>query len=464
MSDAALSNAQLDAHKELLREMARINRQLQEQKKKTAELSRQQKDGFDAMRDAAEDAKQGIGWALSFAAALAVVYPGINTLHEHANYELSLSGGNALHPFVWTSGTVKDLENWTARKAINWGIEYAGGETSYIFPLSGKPRVTSGFGMRVHPVLGIRKMHNGVDFAATEGTQVLAIQQGIVITVAEDDAAGKYIKIKHANGEVSSYLHLSQQYVEQGDAVSTGQKIGEVGSTGRSTGAHLHLGLQHADGEYYDPMTVVGVTTTAPMWEYFQDVVAASESRGTGDLQAINELGYVGRFQMGTPALCDAGYIKQQVCDAQPVGNKFLEYAGNWTIAGGRESFLKSEGHQKEAYRRWQKRNLMAGRQAGIISDLTPAHKVAGFLHASQFGVGNAIKWYGYGQDSKDANGVNTSEIARRGEDSFKAKYGSSASAATMLGAIEGRQIAQTSSQDGAQGVKMASSGVGASF
>lgn len=464
MSNSALTNAQLDAHKELLRELAKLNRRLDAQKKATAKLVQQQKVGFDSLHDSVEDGKQGIGWALSFAAAIAAVYPGINTLHEQANYEVELSHGTAVHPFVWMSGKVKDCENWTARKAINWGIAYVGGETSYNFPLAGKPRVTSGFGMRTHPVLGIRKMHNGVDFAAPTGTPVLAIQSGIVMTVAEDGAAGKYIKIKHANGEVSSYLHLHAQDVDVGDSVSTGQRIGEVGSTGRSTGAHLHLGLQRADGQYYDPMTVVGVTTTAPMWEYFQDVVAASESRGSGDLAAVNEYNFVGRFQMGTPALCDAGYMTKQLCDTNPVGNSHLDYASNWTIAGGKPAFLKSESHQKEAYRRWQKRNLLAGRNAGIITDMTPAHKVAGFLHASQFGVGNAIKWYRNGQDSKDGNGVNTSEIARRGEEAFKSKYGTGASAATLLAAIEGRQIAQSNAQGGAEGVKMASSGVGASF
>lgn len=458
----SLSNAQMGAHKELLQELKLAREALRKESIKRDKQHAETKAALAVLHDGVEDAKQGLGWAVSAAIAVAIVYPGINNLHKYANLEIEFSGGRTIKPLVALSGMVKDAETWIAREAMHWGVERGGGDVSYIAPLAGKLRVTSGFGVRTHPVLGTRKMHNGVDYAAPVGTEVLAVQSGIAAVVSEDDAAGKYIKILHANGEVSTYMHLSVQSIEKGDAVSTGQKIGEVGSTGRSTGPHLHFGIQHSNGEYYDPVSVIGIAATAQQWEYFQDTVAASESQGNGDWAAINPLGFRGRYQMGTPALCDAGYVTRAVCESQPSGNSDLDRASSWTISGGSDAFLSSEAHQKEAYRRWQKRNLKAGRNAGVITDTTPAYKIAGFMHAAQFGVGNAIDWYRSAQDSKDGNGVSTSDYAARGERAFLAKYGRGASGATMLAAVEG--TAQVAATNAAQGVIIASANFGARF
>ena len=106
-------------------------------------------------------------------------------------------------------------------------------------PINGA-RISSGFGGRKHPILGYRKMHTGVDFAAPTGTPVLAAGSGTVEYAAWNGAAGKYIRIRHTDGYKTAYFHLSRINVSVGKYVKQDQIIGKVGSTGRSTGPHLH--------------------------------------------------------------------------------------------------------------------------------------------------------------------------------------------------------------------------------
>jgi len=106
-------------------------------------------------------------------------------------------------------------------------------------PINGA-RISSGFGGRKHPILGYRKMHTGVDFAAPTGTPVLAAGSGTVEYAAWNGTAGKYIRIRHTDGYKTAYFHLSRINVSVGKYVKQDQIIGKVGSTGRSTGPHLH--------------------------------------------------------------------------------------------------------------------------------------------------------------------------------------------------------------------------------
>lgn len=100
---------------------------------------------------------------------------------------------------------------------------------------------SSNFGYRIDPFTGQQSMHDGIDFPAESGTPIVATASGKV-TVAEWHAAyGKMIEIDHGNGLVSRYAHTSMMYVKEGDLVVRGQKIALVGSTGRSTGSHLHF-------------------------------------------------------------------------------------------------------------------------------------------------------------------------------------------------------------------------------
>jgi murein DD-endopeptidase MepM/ murein hydrolase activator NlpD len=117
-------------------------------------------------------------------------------------------------------------------------------KTKYIFPLSGTCRKTSAFGMREHPILKKPKIHNGVDYGAPRGSNVYAIASGIVEISGFDNVSGYYVAIKHADGMLSYYLHLNEKGIAKGSNVEAGQVIGKVGSTGRSTGPHLHLGIK----------------------------------------------------------------------------------------------------------------------------------------------------------------------------------------------------------------------------
>lgn len=136
--------------------------------------------------------------------------------------------------------------------------------TEYQPPLSGAT-VTSPFGMRVHPILGTKAMHEGIDYGAPEGTPVHAIAPGEVVKIGEDSVNGRYITIRHADGKTSTYAHLSSVGdLKTGDAVpDQSAVIGYVGSTGRSTGAHLHLGVRDESGRPIDPSTVLGQPTAA---------------------------------------------------------------------------------------------------------------------------------------------------------------------------------------------------------
>ncbi len=117
--------------------------------------------------------------------------------------------------------------------------------------------VTSGYGLRTDPFTGKSKPHNGVDFAAPIGTPVYAVGKGKVIHADHMGltSAGKFVAIRHGDGHKTRYLHLSRVEVERGEMVKPGDKIGEVGSTGRSSGPHLHYEVIDAMGEHRDPLT-----------------------------------------------------------------------------------------------------------------------------------------------------------------------------------------------------------------
>lgn len=100
---------------------------------------------------------------------------------------------------------------------------------------------TSNFGWRIDPFTGQRAMHEGVDFNAEIGTPIRAAAGGIVVYSDYHTGYGNMVEIDHGNGLISRYAHASRRLVKEGDVVLRGQKIGEVGSTGRSTGPHLHF-------------------------------------------------------------------------------------------------------------------------------------------------------------------------------------------------------------------------------
>ena len=127
---------------------------------------------------------------------------------------------------------------------------------SWIKPVSGYT-ITSTFGNRLHPVLGYYRMHNGIDMACAQGTPIYATRAGTVTTAAyQAGGAGNYVSINHGDGFASIYMHMTNYVVSAGQKVNQGQLIGYVGSTGISTGPHLHFGISYA-GTYVNPLAYI---------------------------------------------------------------------------------------------------------------------------------------------------------------------------------------------------------------
>jgi len=123
-------------------------------------------------------------------------------------------------------------------------------------PLKFEPRVTSGFSSRrMHPVLHTRRAHRGVDYGAPIGSEVVSVASGRVVSVTSDATNGRMVRVRHASGYVSQYLHLSAfaAGIHAGVGVEQGQTIGRVGASGLATGPHLHYGLTK-NGAFVNPL------------------------------------------------------------------------------------------------------------------------------------------------------------------------------------------------------------------
>jgi murein DD-endopeptidase MepM/ murein hydrolase activator NlpD/outer membrane murein-binding lipoprotein Lpp len=120
------------------------------------------------------------------------------------------------------------------------------------YPLD-RLHVTSPFGSRIHPITGQRKMHAGIDYGSPTGTPVYAVAEGVVTVSGFDPFSGNKIAIRHRDRSESWYMHLSVRGVKVGSKVAARQCIGRVGSTGRSTGPHLHLGFKNEKGKWINP-------------------------------------------------------------------------------------------------------------------------------------------------------------------------------------------------------------------
>ena len=127
--------------------------------------------------------------------------------------------------------------------------------SGWISPLTSY-NLTSPFGMRIHPVLKYERMHSGVDMAAPKGTPIYAAKAGKVTAAKYSSSAGNYVSLNHGDGFSSIYMHMTHSIVSVGQYVSTGQVIGYVGSTGISTGNHLHFGIAY-NGTYVNPMNYI---------------------------------------------------------------------------------------------------------------------------------------------------------------------------------------------------------------
>lgn len=132
-----------------------------------------------------------------------------------------------------------------------------GGASGFIWPCPSSRRITSSFGPRPQPTPGASTNHKGIDIGAAGGAAIVASAGGRVTTSTYSSSAGNYIVISHGNGLSTVYMHCSALYVSVGETVSQGQTIAAVGSTGYSTGNHLHFGVIK-NGTYVNPLGYVG--------------------------------------------------------------------------------------------------------------------------------------------------------------------------------------------------------------
>lgn len=150
------------------------------------------------------------------------------------------------------------FSNWTLLERANPTLETSAEASAYSSPLPQRSvsvpsriplegaALTSGFGMRTHPVLRVRRAHAGIDLAATTGTPIYATANGVIGRADWFSSYGLYISINHGGSIETRYAHLSRLAVRAGDYVQRGDLIGYVGSTGRSTGPHLHYEVRVA--------------------------------------------------------------------------------------------------------------------------------------------------------------------------------------------------------------------------
>ncbi|MBQ8598131.1 MAG: peptidoglycan DD-metalloendopeptidase family protein [Lachnospiraceae bacterium] len=155
--------------------------------------------------------------------------------------------------------TIQALEAAVAEErkklAAEQGRKYDGGV--FAWPAPSYKRISDDYGYRMHPILGVQQFHNGIDMAAPGGSPILAAYDGTVVAAAYSSSMGNYVMIDHGDSLYTIYMHASALYVSKGQEVSRGEKIAAVGTTGRSTGNHLHFSVR-LNGNYVNPWNYLG--------------------------------------------------------------------------------------------------------------------------------------------------------------------------------------------------------------
>ncbi len=222
------------------------NRELVEICKKTLE---EEQAVLEEAKGQVEEEEAGLNVLISEKEQQIVSYQSDINTKEAAieEYEADIAAQNAAIAALEAAAEAerKQLEELNKPK-----ITYDGG--MFRMPIASYKRVSSEFGWRMHPTLGVNKFHNGIDLAAATGTAIYAAYNGTVVGAGYNSSMGNYVMINHGDGLYTIYMHASKLYVSSGQSVSKGDTIAAVGSTGRSTGPHLHFGVR-LNGDYVSP-------------------------------------------------------------------------------------------------------------------------------------------------------------------------------------------------------------------
>ena len=234
---------------EIVSQISTYEKQMFEQIKATKEEIIVQKEGLEAdkqeevsLKQALESNKSDLDKQLNARQAMmeSLEDEANNKVEEIAALEDAMDKANA------------DIVKMAAEIAAKNKADYVGGELTW--PAPGYTRITSSFGMRFHPVLKVNKLHTGTDIGAPKNAKIVAANSGTVITATYSSSLGNYVVIDHGGGMVTLYAHMTKSIVSKGNKVSKGQQIGLVGSTGYSTGPHLHFEVIK-NGQYQNPMS-----------------------------------------------------------------------------------------------------------------------------------------------------------------------------------------------------------------
>jgi len=136
--------------------------------------------------------------------------------------------------------------------------DYIGGDLLWPAPGISTSKITSEFGYRIHPILKVNKLHTGMDIGCPTGTSIVAANSGTVIKAGWNNSYGYMVMVDHGGGIVTLYAHNSGLLVNTGDVVTAGQAIAKAGSTGDSTGPHLHFEVR-VNGQYENPRNYLGL-------------------------------------------------------------------------------------------------------------------------------------------------------------------------------------------------------------
>ncbi len=217
----------------------------------TKQVLEEEEDVLEAAKTAAQQEQEDLNTLIAEKEAQIKAYETDIANQEQAikEYDAEIAAQNQL---------IKDVEAAIAadKAALEEAqrLHYNGGK--FAWPAPKYTRISDPFGWRMHPTLHVKKFHNGVDLAAPGGSAILAAYDGKVVAAGYSSSMGNYIMIDHGDNLMTVYMHASALYVSKGASVTRGQKIAAVGSTGRSTGNHLHFGVRK-NGEYVDPMPYI---------------------------------------------------------------------------------------------------------------------------------------------------------------------------------------------------------------
>ena len=146
-----------------------------------------------------------------------------------------------------------DKEIAAAERELAASISGVVSESGFLWPLPGRYNLSSLYGNRKHPITGKANHHTGIDIPAPSGTSILAAKSGVVTTSTYNNSYGNYVVVSHSDGTSTLYAHMVRRGCSKGDVVSQGQTIGYVGTTGSSTGNHLHFEVR-VNGSRTDPV------------------------------------------------------------------------------------------------------------------------------------------------------------------------------------------------------------------